>query len=721
MSIETVTGDRSQTFLLIHPPGLSIRDSDGVVESVRKQNQSTAVVKDAVLFVAENLIDGERWAPYAGLHSSLRYGHAVADSPSGTPTVSIIRHPRHVVPVYSGVTYRYETNTAQLLNQKVTSRSFVIGMPEEVQKPSAESWGALNSVYYWEHQGQSGYTTSPLITARDYVRFAGVSADTYGVGVTTAYVCENLINDTETSFFRVVGSEAIELDIPIVAGSYQMGSNLMANLTRTAIGSISTTTDYPLHVGILAGVDKTVTPTKYFYHPTINLGTAPLDALYMQHGQRRVGFIQCTPTPWPNQNGKIVNPGWENYLPQTEWFCIQTRFTAHVGQISLMAPRIVCTIGIPVIDLAMDVDLSSPWILLRIIYTPCTNDVPSVVSLYPSTCRRTDPDEEPHTGMARNAVRRPPWTVGQVNTRATGRSAGSYLSGPNLFTTDAHYVRGHNTVPYSWNGYKVANPTNLICRIAEMPSSIRIVWSVTGMEWAWARTNFNGTPEQITPYVSALAGFGGTYADLTPPPLPDSAACRLYLLTKRDGSAIPPTQDSNPIGYYVYWNETNDGEGYGCYPYDIGECELPSDSECTWAGHCGWHWPIDPVLPAITWPTPPAFTRNNGNEFMTLSAQTAPTATPTQDIGSPSLSQANNVLIAAVAEESLAALRFVSGTQHTWSMHPPFQVSPGLSFKLGKPSAGNETVKFRLTQTAHSGGSTGNVRWYRTFEVPITF
>lgn len=733
MTLESATGDLGQTFYLLHPPGLSMRDADGVPETVNKANPATAFALGAVLEVTGNTIAGEVWAAanlaLGVLNASKRYGHAVAASGGGSPTVSIIRHPRAVIPTYRGpvITAKPGVSTPFLTPPPV-DRLGLYGPPITVTKPAGEPWGNQFPCYYWEDGvGGSGYTIFTGVAAGNLraryvgVTFSGGAAATSG----TYRVPQGADYQLSQGQNHRVPESALSLAIPITYGAPTLSSSLYVNTARTAVVGASTSAAGPSSMGYLASYDTSVSPTAYTYFPGENLGWPTSAEAYVAWGQHCAGFIQCYPQPWIDQNGL---GGAASSLP-SEWSCVLSRHDSAITRFSrtaLMAPRIICS-DRPAVDLALNIDLPSPWSLLRVVFAAGLDVGAADIRLIAMPCRRTDPATAPLTGMTRNAVARPADVQGNHALSLQGRYAVSgggstFLYGASESTVVDTYLSGHADMPHVGQRFLMEDSlTNALttenrARIGEVPSNIRVYWIDSGLgtvQWRWARWDYStGAAAAVTAYANALGGGAGPYyADITPPPLTTGAVEKLFIQVTND-----------PVGDQSWWIETHDGEGYGCYPYDVPQAQLADDADSSWVGHCGWRWP-QPVITAPTWGAASVASYNSGTSVLTIAVNSTATRAVDAHVG------------AIVNQVSTRSVRALSASYHrmlllsvgTVSFSPWLENWDGSSWtfngtqaKIANPTASAMTLELDVQYCAYAPSSYGRLIFGRVDKATVT-
>lgn len=762
MTLETATGYQSQTFLLLHPPGLSIRDADNVPEVVTKANPSAAFAVGAVVEVTANTAAGEQWGAYLGNdYGYVRYGHVTIASASGTTTMTIVRHPRIVLPCYrksfendalgdySNRPPSYAPDATDMLATPVyrlQAQRFLKGQIATVEKPSGESWIRENSLIFRYDNGSGEAYTSSLATANAATKamLAGVSLGTYGVGVTTAQVFDSLEFDpTLTSSVRYASQEDVQqLAIP-VAITPGLGQELFADPARTQVlAAVTPTAAAPIGMGFLVGFDKSVTPARYYVSP-YSASHASLDAIYLAWRSSVHCFVQCLPAPWPDLS--FVGAG-SNDVAGTRWPRLLCRFTSSstfLEQTSLHAPRLICSTNsteaqFPC-DLALDVDLPSPWSALRVVWSPGPNTtVRNQAQLFPSTTRRTDPAVTPVTGMLRNAVPRlPPLAHGaleladQVRDRGTAGSFDGY--GAQITIMRDLYLSGHPDVPHVCAGYQPSNSFALPgqgqrVRIGEIPT-FTWYWSApAAVEWAWGHWDYSaGAVAYVTGWNAASSLGGSLYsATIAPPALALGSVYRLQLWIRVGGATpVAATSDDATSSIHSWWDEVRDGTGYGVYPYDVLPAPLPDDADGAWVGHAGWHWP-QPTITAPTWGAAisPSFTAATN----TLTMPTNPTATRAADaaVGAVSSVGPNYQALRCSHGPTASSLLFVdSASSYSWWRDSSWSITQRFgasrTFRVPQPDASPVSANLDVLYAAQADSSYGRLYWPRVDRVTITW
>jgi hypothetical protein len=740
MTVETATGMTAQTFTLVHPPGFSIRDSDNTPEVVTKNNAATAFALGDIVQVVANTSAGEAWAAKTGAdNASKRYGHVTIASGGGTPTMTIVRHPRVVIPSYSGRMLSYAATTASnlVLETPTQDKSVIAGPAIEVTKPAGEFWSSGSVVYAYLSGASTLYTSnSATANAADVAWIAGgIVGVSYGLGVTTAVIKESLGMDAEllTRSGRLPINDTSELAIPS-AVTLQLGAQLYVGPLRDQVLATTFGAASPILIGTLASFDKTTTPATYTYWPGNNVGVINHSVEYQQCRTQGHCFAQVTPVIFPDLSATAS----VNAIPLSDWICLLGSFSSPTTKLQrdcVMTQRII-TGAPPAIDMALDVDLPSPWTTLRIIWS-CSllfgSTNPLTFNMLPLTSRRTTAAAAPITGMQRAPGFRAPYFNSQTFIpRGQARSSGAGYGASEAQAID-HFLSGHRNVPHVFWGYKPdasgfgGSGVNDRVRIGEIPT-IRWYWDATvGIEWAWGRYDYATSSVVYLTAWTAATPAGGTiyYADVGLPPLTDGDVHRLQVFMREGGVTISvAATDNTAAGTSTWWSIVYDGIGYGCYPYDISQMRLADDAGSSWVGHAGWCWP-EPTITEPTWGATIAPTWTPATDTLVMPVLN-PVASRAADTHVGPLGANGVQTLRANYGPTLSALAFqASAVNYSFWRDNGGAISQkfnnGATFRIGAPAPTPVSIDLEVLYVVQADSSYGKMYWIKTDRVPLAW
>lgn len=624
MTIETYTVSGGDTYILVHPAGLSYYDQ--APEAVNKFNASDAFVIGDLLYANANTSSGELWTKVRFSPSDyigLRQGVATAASGSGSATVSIKRIPRKVLDAAGGTESAFSsenpgngnggdsTNSGResLFNNTLWSSPLPLATLAAVVKPSAESWGLGQTAYGYILAGSTLYTNSNAIANSQTICWLmGEICFKALPGTTSSYVLQSCCYDASiaqgvplamTSNARSISGTLSGSEVNLSGSLYASPDGLTISATATAACNIL--------MGICVGIDKTASTHVYSYFDTFGMYSAgSSEAVNASLGGTDLFFL--TPYILDGKNG----------VPHNGYSIIASVPTSSTLRTHLCAP-ILLSKGSPALpDIAYDAVLPAPFTDIRVIWTLSPGPTNSIYAQYPVIANKNSRTTAPNTGMVAALRDKPERNTTLVYTVIYITPSGLYPLLPESRST-----------PYTWNnywydggGFLVSNYLTTVCRGCMFPRGKFIFPGFLSSDFKWRWEAFDFTTSTWTAITSFVVGTGGTAGDVDISPPTGLANDEVFTVRLVLDFVSGGTPSQN------YQRFVTDYSVCGVWPWDIVKAFNDADSGGVWAGNSGWIWPTEPAGPAISWVSEPSFSLVGNTLTMTT---TTPTRTITPD------------------------------------------------------------------------------------------